>query len=69
MSDCATPTLRFETTPLEVEAAFDGGRITGLDPRERTDQSFECRVRRRESKRCQDQHHAIHQSSGWRPSG
>ena len=28
MSDCATPTLRFETTPLEVEAAFDGGRIT-----------------------------------------
>jgi hypothetical protein len=28
MSDCATPALRFETTPLEVEAAFDGGRIT-----------------------------------------
>lgn len=28
MNDCATPTLRFETTPLEVEAAFDGGRIT-----------------------------------------
>ncbi len=28
MSDCATPTLCFETTPLEVEAAFDGGRIT-----------------------------------------
>ncbi len=29
MSDCATPTLRFETpTPLALEAAFDGGRIT-----------------------------------------
>jgi hypothetical protein len=29
MQDCATPTLRFETpTPLALEAAFDGGRIT-----------------------------------------
>ncbi len=28
MKDCATPPLRFETTPLELEAAFDGGRIT-----------------------------------------
>jgi Transposase DDE domain group 1 len=29
MSDCATPTVRFETpTPLALEAAFDGGRIT-----------------------------------------
>jgi hypothetical protein len=29
MSDCATPTLRFETpTPLALEAAFDGGRLT-----------------------------------------
>ena len=29
MSDCATSTVRFETpTPLALEAAFDGGRIT-----------------------------------------
>jgi hypothetical protein len=29
MSDCATPPVRFETpTPLALEAAFDGGRIT-----------------------------------------
>ena len=29
MSDCATsPTTRFETSPLVIEAAFDGGRIT-----------------------------------------
>jgi hypothetical protein len=29
MGDCATPTLHFETpTPLALEAAFDGGRIT-----------------------------------------
>ena len=29
MSDCATSTLRFETrTPLILEAAFGGGRIT-----------------------------------------
>jgi hypothetical protein len=29
MSDCATPPMRFETpTPLALEAAFDGGRIT-----------------------------------------
>src|SRR3712207_1207934 len=28
MSDCATPKTRFETTPLALEAAFDGGRIT-----------------------------------------
>jgi hypothetical protein len=29
MSDCATPSVRFETpTPLALEAAFDGGRIT-----------------------------------------
>jgi hypothetical protein len=29
MSDCATPTVRFETpTPLALQAAFDGGRLT-----------------------------------------
>jgi hypothetical protein len=29
MSDCATPSVRFETpTPLALQAAFDGGRIT-----------------------------------------
>lgn len=28
MNDCATSTTRFETSPLELEAAFDGGRIT-----------------------------------------
>jgi hypothetical protein len=29
MSDCATPNVRFETpTPLALEAAFDGGRLT-----------------------------------------
>jgi hypothetical protein len=29
MSDCATPTIRFETpTALALEAAFDGGRLT-----------------------------------------
>jgi hypothetical protein len=29
MSDCATPTVRFESpTPLALQAAFDGGRIT-----------------------------------------
>ncbi len=28
MNDSATSPLRFETTPLEIEAAFDGGRIT-----------------------------------------
>ena len=28
MNDCATSTTRFETFPLELEAAFDGGRIT-----------------------------------------
>jgi hypothetical protein len=28
MEDCATHPLRFETAPLELEAAFDGGRIT-----------------------------------------
>ena len=28
MKDSATSPLRFETTPLELEAAFDGGRIT-----------------------------------------
>ena len=28
MEDCAIYPLRFETTPLELEAAFDGGRIT-----------------------------------------
>jgi hypothetical protein len=29
MSDCATPKIRFETpTPLTLEAASDGGRIT-----------------------------------------
>jgi hypothetical protein len=29
MKDCATNKLRFETpTPLALEAAFDGGRLT-----------------------------------------
>ncbi len=28
MEDCAIYPLRFETSPLELEAAFDGGRIT-----------------------------------------
>ena len=28
MTDSATSSLRFETAPLELEAAFDGGRIT-----------------------------------------
>jgi hypothetical protein len=29
MSDCATPKIRFETpTPLALEDAFDGGRLT-----------------------------------------
>jgi hypothetical protein len=29
MSDCATPKIRFETpSPLVLEAAFDGGRLT-----------------------------------------
>ena len=28
MEDSATYPLRFETAPLELEAAFDGGRIT-----------------------------------------
>ena len=29
MSDCATPSVRFEApTPLALEAAFDGGRLT-----------------------------------------
>ena len=28
MKDCATSTTRFGTSPLELEAAFDGGRIT-----------------------------------------
>jgi hypothetical protein len=28
MSDCATSSTRFETTPLELEAAFDGRRLT-----------------------------------------
>jgi hypothetical protein len=28
MEDCAIRPLRFETVPLELEAAFDGGRIT-----------------------------------------
>ena len=29
MSDCATPTVHYETpTPLALQAAFDGGRIT-----------------------------------------
>lgn len=28
MEDCAIQPLRFETAPLELEAAFDGGRIT-----------------------------------------
>jgi hypothetical protein len=28
VKDCATSTTRFGTSPLELEAAFDGGRIT-----------------------------------------
>jgi len=28
MGDCAIGKTRFETTPLALEAAFDGGRIT-----------------------------------------
>ena len=28
MEDSAIPPLRFETAPLKLEAAFDGGRIT-----------------------------------------
>jgi hypothetical protein len=28
MEDCAIHPLRFETTPLELEAAFDGGKLT-----------------------------------------
>ncbi len=28
MGDCATPKMRFETSPLALEAAFDGGRLT-----------------------------------------
>jgi hypothetical protein len=28
VNDCATSTTRFETSPLAIEAAFDGGRIT-----------------------------------------
>lgn len=28
MSDCATLKTRFGTSPLQLEAAFDGGRIT-----------------------------------------
>jgi hypothetical protein len=36
---------------------------SGLDPGGRTDQSFGYRVRRRRSKGCREQHHAIHQSS------
>lgn len=31
MEHCATHLLRFETAPLELEAAFDGGRITSDD--------------------------------------
>ena len=41
----------------DIEGAF------GLDPEGRTDQSFGYRVRRRRSKGCREQHHAIHQSS------
>jgi hypothetical protein len=28
VGDCATQKMRFETTPLALEAAFDGGRLT-----------------------------------------
>jgi hypothetical protein len=28
VGDCATQKMRFETTPLVLEAAFDGGRLT-----------------------------------------
>lgn len=56
---------------LEVEAvcAFDDEqlKVTGLDPGRRTHQSFGCERQRRESKRCREQHPAIHQSSRQRP--
>jgi hypothetical protein len=39
----------------------------GLDPGRWTHQSFGCERRRRESLRCREQHHAIHQSSEQRP--
>jgi RNA-directed DNA polymerase len=54
----------------DIEGAFDSisherllEAIGGLDPGGRTDQSFGYRVRRRRSKGCREQHHAIHQSS------
>ena len=28
MDDCATQKMRFEITPLALEVAFDGGRLT-----------------------------------------
>jgi Transposase DDE domain group 1 len=28
VGDCATQKMRFETTPLALEAAFDGGKLT-----------------------------------------
>ncbi len=39
----------------------------GLDPGRRTHQSFGRECRPKESKRCREQHHAIHQSSEQRP--
>jgi hypothetical protein len=44
-------------------AMADAEELFGLDPGERTDQSFGYRVRRRRSKGCRVQHHAIHRSS------
>src|SRR4051812_41874575 len=41
----------------------------GLDPGRWTHQSFGCESRRRESQRCREQPHAIHQSSEQRPFG
>src|SRR5215207_5110829 len=41
----------------------------GLDPGRWTHQSFGCECRQRESQRCREQPHAIHQSSEQRPFG
>jgi hypothetical protein len=46
---------------------LEGKEERGLDPGRWTHQSFGCVSRRRESQRCREQHHAIHQSSKQRP--
>jgi hypothetical protein len=48
---------------LLVQSALRSRERSGLDPGRRTDQSFGYRVRRRRSKGCREQHHAIHRSS------